>query len=354
MSTCDTLHASNETRLTSLSDIKFRSFFHNYSFISFVQFGLELHGFTRYLPFTGISTKDNNPSNPTSCNIDLPTTYTNSKCYSEYHNSLCDSTSKNSPKKYPSYDPRCRSWYLLGNASTDYNDVIYQKPRSASSGIFVQTGILPIRSKGAFVGVLNTNYLATRLSRVINSIGILFSGYCYLIDTNSSALITHPAINSTCNTIDCVEGFSQSEYDAFAKSVLQPIRAKGTLLTDSVIYTKKGISWRLTASTIQIGTIHYAVFATVPNREVEKTAVDTTNAINSTIIEMEIAFAIAIFGFFVILMSFSWKMIGVIVNPVNDLRAVFALVRNDDLSGSIPSQATSRDMKILLDAFSKV
>ena len=232
--------------------------------------------------------------------------------------------------------------------------MIFQKPRSSSSGIFVQTGILPIRSKGVFVGVLNTNYLATRLSTVINSIRILSSGYCYLIDTNSSALISHPAITSTCNTILCAEGFSQSEYDSFANYVLQPIRGAGTLPTSSVIYTKRGNSWRLTASTVQFGTIHYAVFATVPNEEVEKTAVDTTRSINSTIVSMEIAFAFAIFGFFVILAIYSLRMVGVIVNPVNDLRAVFALVRNDDLSGSIPSQASSRDMKTLLDAVSKV
>ena len=202
--------------------------------------------------------------------------------------------------------------------------------------------------------MLNTNYRANRLSTVINSIKILSSGYCYLIDTNSSALISHPTITSTCNTILCAEGFSQSEYDSFAKSVLQPIRGAGTLPTSSVVYIKRGNSWRLTASTVQFGTIHYAVFATVPNEEVEKTAADTKNAINSTIVSMEIAFACAIFGFFVFLMLFSWKMIGVIVNPVNGLRAVFALVRNDDLSGSIPSQASSRDMKTLLDAFSKV
>ena len=110
----------------------------------------------------------------------------------------------------------------------------------------------------------------------------------------------------------------------------------------------------MTASTVQFGTIHYAVFATVPNEEVEKTAVDTTRSINSTIVSMEIAFAFAIFGFFVILAIYSLRMVGVIVNPVNDLRAVFALVRNDDLSGSIPSQASSRDMKTLLDAVSKV
>ena len=269
-----------------------------------------------------------------------------------YLNSKCNNST--SPNPYPPYDPRCRSWYLLGQASTDYNDVLFLNPRLSSSSVFVQTGILPIRSKGVFAGVLNTNFQPDRLSKVINNIGILSSGYCYLIDTNSSALISHPDITSTCNTILCAEGFSQSEYEAFKKSVLLHIHALGTLSTASVIYTKQGTYWRLTASTVQFGTNHYAVIATVPNREVEKTAVDTTKAINSTVISMEIAFVFAILGFFVILMLFSWKMVGVIVNPVNDLRAVFALVRNDDLSGSIPSQASSRDMKTLLDAFSKV
>ena len=226
----------------------------------------------------------------------------------------------------------------------------------ASSGDFVQTGYIPIRKGGTFVGVLNTNYLASRLSSVINSNRILTSGYCYLIDSNSSALISHPKLSSACTTIQCAEGMSQSEYAAFAVAVLQPIRGNGYLLNDaaSIVFKKQGANWRLTASSVVVGTVRYTVIATVPNSEVEKTSTDTTNSINATVVSMVIAFAFCIVGFLVILVGYAWYMIKLIVNPVNDLRAVFALVRNDDLTGVIPTKSSSLDMKILLEAFSKV
>eukprot|EP01037_Dinobryon_pediforme_P033193 gene33193-38526_t len=119
---------------------------------------------------------------------------------------------------------------------------------------------------------------------------------------------------------------SQSEYATFAVAVLQPIRGNGYLLNDaaSIVFKKQGANWRLTASSVVVGTVRYTVIATVPNSEVEKTSTDTTNSINATVVSMVIAFAFCIVGFLVILVGYAWYMIKLIVNPVNDLRAVFA------------------------------
>ena len=219
---------------------------------------------------------------------------------------------------------------------------------------FVQTAYIPLRAKGAFVGVMSTNYLASKLSAVINTNRILSSGYCYLIDTNSSELISHPSQSSSCATLQCAEGFSSSEYTAFVSAVLNPIKFKGALPGPSVTYTKQGKSWRITSSSVDMGTVQYTVFATVPNSEVEKTSTDTTTSINKTVVSMIIAFAFCIFGFLLFLFLYSWFMITSIVNPVNDLRASFLLIRSDDLSRDVPAKATSSDMKVLMEAFSKV
>ena len=213
---------------------------------------------------------------------------------------------------------------------------------------------IPLRVKGSFVGVLSSNYLADRLAKVINTNRILTTGFCFLIDTNSLELISHPYLTSSCTTIDCAEGFSGSEFASFMSAVLNPIMNTGALPGPSVLYKKKGKSWRITSSSVSIGTVQYTVFATVPNSEVEKTSTDTTTSINKTVVSMIIAFAFCIFAFLLFLFFYSWFMITSIVNPVNDLRASFLLIRSDDLSQDIPTKASSSDMKVLMDAFSKV
>jgi hypothetical protein len=47
-------------------------------------------------------------------------------------------------------------------------------------------------------------------------------------------------------------------------------------------------------------------------------------------------------------------MIFTIVDPVNDLRKILVAVITGDLSKSVINKSSSKDMKILLDAFSKV
>ena len=220
----------------------------------------------------------------------------------------------------------------------------------------MQTAYIPLRKDGQFAGVLISNFLAARLSTVINSNTILQSGYCYLIESKSSIVISHPKITSSCRDISCVEGFSSSEYADFQKHVLNPIRLSGRLPASSasVNFMKQGRQWRIIASKVEFENIHYTVFATVPTSEVEKTSTDTTDAINRTVDVMIYVFSACILSLLLVLVLYSWLMISLIVNPINDLRAAFTLIRSDDLSSEVPTKASSRDLKILLGAFGQV
>ena len=218
----------------------------------------------------------------------------------------------------------------------------------------MQTAYIPLRKNGQFAGVLISNYQAARLSTVINSNTILQSGYCYLIESKSSTLISHPKIISSCRNISCVEGFSSSEYADFEKHVLNPVRLSGRLPASSVNFMKQGRQWRIIASTVKFENIHYTVFATVPTSEVEKTSTDTTDAINRTVDVMIYVFSACILSLLLVLVLYSWLMISLIVNPINDLRAAFTLIRSDDLNSEVPTKASSRDLKILLGAFGQV
>jgi hypothetical protein len=72
---------------------------------------------------------------------------------------------------------------------------------------FVQSAFVPLRKAGRFVGVLNFNYLGKYLSSVINKNISDSSRYCYLIDTNSSALISHPKLTETAITSVVLRAF---------------------------------------------------------------------------------------------------------------------------------------------------
>eukprot|EP01034_Spumella_vulgaris_P041631 gene41631-biopygen35360 len=49
------------------------------------------------------------------------------------------------------------------------------------------------------------------------------------------------------------------------------------------------------------------------------------------------------------------ELVNSIVNPINELRKVFELVRlSEDLSGQVPEVASSSDMRVMLDAFAKL
>eukprot|EP01034_Spumella_vulgaris_P047515 gene47515-biopygen36190 len=53
--------------------------------------------------------------------------------------------------------------------------------------------------------------------------------------------------------------------------------------------------------------------------------------------------------------AFATQLIQSILDPINELRKVFELVRmNEDLSGQVPETASSQDMKVLLEAFKKM
>ena len=321
--TCDVLHNSTLTTLTSLADLKLRSFFHKRNFISSVQLSLEQHAFTRFLP---LLIADYDPNNS------------------------------------PPYNPHNSQWYRTAKVASSHNSydsshVFFQVPSvssSSSSGIR-QLGFIPVRnatSNGMFSGVVSINYDNSRkFAQSINQNRILSSGYCYVIDTNSSALISHPNLSPSCVDLKCAEGFSDVEYRTFKSEFLLPLKRQSV---DQASYTKGGSSWRLATTHVVFGTVDYTVVATVSNTEIESTAQQTTNAINATINSMEIIFGCCIFACVVLLVLFSRWMIALIVHPINDLRDVLAFIRSNDLSRELPGKASSKDMKLLLDAFTKV
>jgi nitrogen fixation/metabolism regulation signal transduction histidine kinase len=102
---------------------------------------------------------------------------------------------------------------------------------------------------------------------------------------------------------------------------------------------------------VKYGTIRYQLIVTVPKSDVTKSSTEVQTSINTTTTAMIVVFVIIMIIFTIVIVLLSLSLIRAIVNPINELKEVLALVTQDDLSGHVPTQASSKDMKILLDAF---
>lgn len=346
---CDSTQRAYQTRLTSLLDIKLRSYFYTGNAFSFWQTGEASNGFTRYLPY--VPTTAN--SNPTSCAISETAS---DVCAAKYMNSRC--ASLNYPS-FPAYDARCRSWFALAKNKADPAQVYFQYPRISSSGQYVLTGVVPIRAvnvaQGEFRGVLNANFLISMLSDSMNALSILQSGYSYLVDaTNTSVLIVHPNASASCGLLSCAENFDAAEWAAFQSNFLSPIQTGEhvDLLPDE--YMKGGRSWRIIVRRIEVGSVHYALVMTVPNSEVLRASESTSDAIDEATIALIEIFVICMALFACSLLFLAQRLIRSVVTPINDLRAILEKTLNEDYESELPDSASSLDMKLLLEAFSQL
>lgn len=346
---CDATHRAYQTRLTSLLDIKLRSYFYSGNAFSFMQTGETMNGFTRYLPY--VATTAN--SDPTSCVISKTA---GEVCAAKYANSRCASSDYPS---FPVYDARCRPWFELAKNKADPTQVYFQHPRISSSDNYVLTGVVPIRAgnqvQGDFQGALNANFLISALSDSMNAVTILQSGYSYLIDaTNTSVLIVHPNASASCGELACAEDFNAAEWDVFQRDVLSPILMGDNveLLPDE--YAKGGRTWRLIVRRIDVGSIHYALMMTVPNSEVLRASESTVDAIDEATIAMIETFVICLVLFGCSLLFLVQRLIRSVVTPINDLRAILEKTLNENYESELPDSASSLDMKLLLDAFSQL
>jgi len=293
-------------------------------------------------------------SNPTSCRIE---DVSFSQCKAAYNSSSCSLGGSN----FPPYDPTCLSWYHYAiNEATKYQstDTIYfQYPRSSSSGKYVVTGVNNIVSKGTspqLLGVLISTHFVTTFQNLFNSLSNLYSGYVFLIDKlNASNIIIHPKASRQCTQVECAENLSPSEYKVFTDTVLNPIQDDdGTVATS---YMKQGNKWWLDHATVKFEKNQYTVIAVVPYSEVIKSSANKTqDSINRSVVVMIIVFVIVFAALLVLVLLFVRKLISCIVDPVNDLRDLCNLIKNDDLEKDIPTESTSLDMKVLLSAFSRL
>lgn len=341
-------HNSSITRNTSLFDIKYQSLIYDESLLVLAQFGAENDGYFRHFPYSREQTWSTNP----------PKCYVQSTedpiCLQNYQNFGCSVTGKN----YPEYDPRCRSWYQFAKkVAVDENEAYLMYPRfQSSTNEYVVTSVMKIMRGSEFVGVINSNSLVEVLSNAVNQLKILEHGYSYIVDAeNSTYVIMHPS--SSCGQVSCAERFSGDEFAIFYDTVLLPLQqnaVSGSSQTIMSSYIKGGKEWRLSYSYVKVSSIYYAVISTVPYDDIDAGSQHVVSAIGVTISSIIAAFVICITVVGVFLIYFTMILIRLIVDPINELRCIASLLASGDLNSTIPSESSSLDLKILLDAFSKL
>lgn len=304
-----------------------------------------------------------NYGNPTSCLIEDRTL---AFCDTAYLSSPCNPAVTSGP--FPAYDARCRSWYrsVAGSGSSSVNvsvdDVHFQYPRVSSGGSLVVTAVSPVRhhhsDEEALRGALNINVLAATLSTSINEFKILRSGYVYLVDAkNVSRVVIHPRLTTACTTLRCCESsFSATEYDQFLSDVLVPLQredsSQATRAVTVLSFQKGGTTWKFAHSTVSYGTVDYILVAVVPRSEIIKASTDVEDQISDSNLGILISSCITLSVFICVILYVTNELVEGIVKPVNDLSNLCEQVVQGNLHGdSIPTQATSSDMRMLLTAF---
>jgi tetratricopeptide (TPR) repeat protein/uncharacterized protein YegL len=228
--------------------------------------------------------------------------------------------------------------------------------------LFVITAAASIRQNAddtqPLLGVLNVNVLADSLSDSINKQKILHSGYVYAIDAvDESTVIFHPRATASCATVRCVEkGFSDAEYADFTVNVLDKIRKivveNATGVTVPTYYKKNGEKWRLAYSPVVYGTIQYAVISTVPQSDIQKSSDAVNTKIDSSIVGIIVAAAFTMLFLVGVMVIIIQMIVKSVSRPISDLSKVCRSVIDGDLSASsLPTSASSSDVKIVLQAF---
>lgn len=107
---------------------------------------------------------------------------------------------------------------------------------------------------------------------------------------------------------------------------------------------------------VHYGTIDYVLLATVPLDAVLSASTEVQDQIDASVVTMIIVFAFVMFVFSFLMIVITYFLVETIVEPIKGLSAVLSRVIDDDLTVTVPlpSTASSRDIKVLLEAFSNL
>eukprot|EP01038_Epipyxis_sp_PR26KG_P015339 gene15339-20670_t len=340
---CKTSQNSTGTHLTSLLDLKLRSYITSGNMISYIQIGLDQDGLTRYLPY-----RQTSASNPTSCKIQSTN---NQTCLNKYITSKCSSDSYSS---YPAYDVRCRKWYnyAIQSSTNDPTKSYFILPRVDSNDEYVLTGVTPIRStsssSSALFGVFSINYLVSSFSTSLNSITLLSSGYIYMIDTtNTSQVIIHPDLtsSSSCQFVYCIETeFTDEEYQLFYNNILLPIQQNENNIPTK--YKKGNKLWLLKYNSFQVSTGQYTLIATVPYTEVVYNAHLLHKSYETCLFRLMILFAMLLILTLLVLIICNRRLYIAYNSPLDHLNMVLQQIKESSI---YPSNGSLINPSILVD-----
>lgn len=113
-------------------------------------------------------------------------------------------------------------------------------------------------------------------------------------------------------------------------------------------------TWTLAYKAFTFKTVSYTLIATVPNDDIMHASKEVQSSINKQVVVMIIALVVSLIGLLVLVAYASYKLVASILDPISHLNSVLNLINKDNLSSSIPSEATSWDMLLLLEAFTSL
>jgi tetratricopeptide (TPR) repeat protein/uncharacterized protein YegL len=333
--TCKVFHDSDERKINSFLDLKFSSFFHALTSQQFILVAQESTGFMEYYPYT---TKTYGA--PKSCFVEETP---NQICRN--HQTQCDNG------LYPYYEARCRTWFVSAKNSK-IDKVSFLAPRTAVNGDIVITAVSPVYINGVFNASIAQNIEANTLSDNINKLKFLRKGYSYIVySENPENIFIHPNLGN-CKTLECAEyEFSNEEYSYFNLNFLQKMKLSINGSREAFSFVKGGNQWKASFSSFSAVTDNFTIISVVPVEDILYSVNEVKSTVSSTLNGMIVGFAFLILIFFFVQYKFSALISQLIVDPINNIIELCSNITKGNLDKNIPDQASSLEMKSLLESF---
>lgn len=368
--TCGQTRDAAITTLSSLLDLKTKSFFHPLSELDFTQVAVESFeaasmSYTRLYPYSH-KAYGSPPQSSSGCVYDLNPSKMrlqySSVCTAGYQKCQSVSTSGGS---YSPYDVRCRFWYQSA-LNSPMPKLGYQPPRKISSGgvdITFASSIWNSQNLTQLQGAVAVNIKTSYLSDSVNRLQILSTGYAFLVDlANPSAVIAHPLLTPQTGcfpqeagplNLSCIDpSWSVAELEAFRTDVL-PVIATG----QTAVYTKGGEEWKVAGMPVMSASADLLMIVTVRTSEVRAVVTKVQTDIDSAVSSQITACIIIVIVVGLFNMALLSMLILSVDRAIKELINACKYIAEGDLAAAhvpIPSRASSSDMAALLEAFSSM
>jgi hypothetical protein len=144
-------------------------------------------------------------------------------------------------------------------------------------------------------------------------------------------------------------GYAGSDYTDFVSRVFNPLVAGQSGIVE---ISKDGVARKIAFSSVNAVSRRFGILVSVPVAEVEAPVTAVQSKINTTFNNQITIYAVAFVVIVVVVSVFVYTLASSVVQPILQLSEICLAILKNDLSSDVARDATSLELKTLLEAFS--